>query len=871
VRRMRPVRRFEVRPTIPDTLAPLPELAANLHWAWDRELVRLFERIWPGWTADEAHPAHMVRTTSSERLAALAEDQAVVRDIAAAKARLDAAINGPTWFATRSSSGDSDRANADRAHSDKAHSDNAHSDRANADKANSDRADSDKATKSSSPLGTVAYFSPEFGLTEALPQYSGGLGVLSGDHLKASSDLGIPLVAIGLLYTEGYFHQVLDANGWQQERALNMDPQSLGLTDTGVRVTVDLAGDPVAVRVWRCDVGRVPLFFLDTEVEGNSPDGIAVTDRLYGGDSHHRLRQEIILGIGGVRALRALGIHPEVFHSNEGHAGFLNLERIREHVLAGLPFAAAMEAVRAGCVFTTHTPVPAGIDRFEPELIDKYFGAFAAECGVTVDELLAVGRSPDEEGEEAPRFNMAVMGMRLSARRNGVARLHGKVSRTMFNGLWPGLAPDETPIGAITNGVHGRSWTSSRVDALLTRAIGDDWWMAGPDRWQVVYDFDPAEIWDTMVAGRRGLVRFVRGMLGGGVLNPDTLTIGFARRFATYKRATLLLSQPERLIALINDADRPVQFLFAGKAHPADHPGKELIQQIQQFARKAGVRHRFVFLSDYDIAIAREMYHGCDVWLNTPRRPLEACGTSGMKAALNGALNCSIRDGWWDESYRSGIGWAIESAEDDPDLERRDQRECASLYSVLEEQVIPTFYDHTTGGLPRAWIEMIQGAWANLGPQVTAARMVRDYTTEMYEPAAADCRKLTSKSGAPARQLAEWRTHVQASWPSVRITSLDVDTSAADTGAERPVTVTIATDGLTPDDLRVDVVHGTVGPDGEFQPEPATLTLTPAADGSYRGELVLQAPGSYGVTARVIPVHPALASPYDLGLATWAQ
>jgi starch phosphorylase len=828
---MRPVRRFEVRPTIPDALAALPELAANLHWAWDRELVRLFERIWPGWSADEAHPAHMVRTTSSERLAALAQEQSIVRDVAAAKARLDAAIGGPTWFAWQQGT----------------------------------------AKGTVSPLGIVAYFSPEFGLTEALPQYSGGLGVLSGDHLKASSDLGVPLVGIGLLYTEGYFHQQLDANGWQQERTMNMDPDSLGLTDTGAMVTVDLAGDPVNARVWRADVGKVALYLLDTDVDGNSVDGIAITDRLYGGDSHHRLRQEIVLGIGGVRALRALDIQPDVFHSNEGHAGFLSLERIREHVAAGLPFDAAVEAVRAGGVFTTHTPVPAGIDRFEPELIDKYFGAFASECGVTVDELFAIGRSPNDNGDEEPKFNMAVMALRLAARSNGVARLHGTVSRAMFNGLWPDLSPAESPIGSITNGVHGPSWTSSRVDALLSRAIGDDWSMAGADRWQVVYDLDPAEIWDTMVAGRRGLVRFVRGLLGGGVLNPDTLTIGFARRFATYKRATLLLSQPERLIAMLNDADRPVQFLFAGKAHPADHPGKELIQQIEQFARKAGVRHRFAFLADYNIAIARELYHGCDVWLNTPRRPLEACGTSGMKAALNGALNCSILDGWWDECYQPGNGWVIESAEDDPDLERRDQRECASLFSVLEERVIPTFYDHVTGGLPRVWIEMVQEAWATLGPRVTATRMLRDYTTQLYEPAAADSRAMAADGGVLARELAEWRKRVTASWPSVHITSLDVDISASDTGAIRPVTVSVAADGPAPTDLRVDVLHGTVGPDGEFHPEPATVALQPSGDGTYTGELVLQAPGSYGVAARVIPVHPALATPYDLGLATWAK
>jgi starch phosphorylase len=355
------------------------------------------------------------------------------------------------------------------------------------------------------------------------------------------------------------------------------------------------------------------------------------------------------------------------------------------------------------------------------------------------------------------------------------------------------------------------------------------------------------------------------------VLNPDTLTIGFARCFATYKRATLLLSQPERLMAMLNDADRHVQFVFAGKAHPADTPGKELIQKIEQFARKANVRHRFVFVADYDIAIAREMYHGCDVWLNTPRRPLEACGTSGMKAALNGSLNCSILDGWWDECYSPGNGWAIPSVEDDPDLERRDERECASLFSVLEDQVIPKFYEHSSGGVPRAWVEMVQESWATLGPRVTAARMVRDYTTELYEPAAAHARRLSAAGNTEATALAQWRTHVRASWPSIGITSLDVDASPGDTGTARPVSVTLALDGLHPSDIRVEVLHGTVGTDGEFKPRPATVVLEPAGEGAtYHGVIALESPGSYGVTARVIPVHPALASPYDLGLATWA-
>ncbi|MBA3286656.1 MAG: alpha-glucan family phosphorylase, partial [Acidimicrobiia bacterium] len=705
---MRPVRRFEVSPNIPTALASLPQLTANLHWTWDAEATRLFGRIWPGWHAGQAHPAEMLRTTPTERLAELTDDPGFIDDLGAVSRRLQTALKGSTWFTSRTGT----------------------------------------------PLRTVAYFSPEFGITEALPQYSGGLGVLAGDHLKASSDLGVPLVGIGLLYTEGYFHQRLDAEGWQQESVAEFTPQSLGLTDTGVEIAVDLAGDEVRAHVWRADVGRIPLYLLDTEVAANSAEGVAVTDRLYGGDEHHRLRQEILLGIGGVRALRALGIAPGVFHMNEGHAGFLGLERVRELVGDGMSFAVAIEAVRAGGVFTTHTPVPAGIDRFPRDLMAEYFNDFAKQCGVSFDELFELGQRADERDD---RFNMAVMGLRLAARSNGVARLHSAVSRRMFHGLWPDLEVDQVPIGSVTNGVHGRTWVSGRVDALLNRVIGDNWPSADAERWSRVRTIDAVEAWGALNDGRQELVALARQRLGADVLDPNTLTVGFARRFATYKRATLLLSDPDRLRALLHDGDGPVQFVFAGKAHPADTPGKELIQRIEQFARQADVRSSLVFLADYDISIARAMYHGCDVWLNTPRRPLEACGTSGMKAALNGALNCSILDGWWDECYDGGNGWAIESADDDPDQERRDLREAGSLFSILEHQVVPRFYDRGGDGIPRAWVSMVLEAWASLGPQVNAARMVRDYTTEMYEPAAAAAVHLAADGGAAAAALADWR------------------------------------------------------------------------------------------------------------------
>jgi starch phosphorylase len=535
----------------------------------------------------------------------------------------------------------------------------------------------------------------------------------------------------------------------QQERFSELDPDALALTRCdGVRISVDLAGEPLQAQVWRAHVGRVQLYLLDSDVDGNSPEGRAVTDRLYGGRHRAPHRQEILLGIGGVRALQALGLDPQVFHTNEGHAGFLGLERVRQLVAGGLSFAEAVEAVRPGSVFTTHTPVPAGIDRFPKELMERYFGSFATECGVTFDELMALGRR-DDEAEET-RFNMAVMGLRLAARRNGVAALHGAVSRVMFAGLWPDVPTDEVPIGSVTNGVHAPTWISPEVDDLLTRRVVPEWDGAPAEDWARIEEVGDDELWRALQQGRERLVTFVRSRLResrlaqgfsasdvawtNSVLDPTVFTIGFARRFATYKRATLLLSQPERLRALLFHTDRPVQMVFAGKAHPADQPGKAMIQRIQQFAIQHELRHRFVFLDDYDMAVARALYQGADIWLNTPRRPQEACGTSGMKAALNGALNCSILDGWWDECFDGRNGWAITSAEDEPDLDRRDRLEAESAFELLEGQIVPLFYDRGAGGVPRGWVRRVKDAYASLGPRVTASRMVRDYVQEYYEP-----------------------------------------------------------------------------------------------------------------------------------------
>ncbi|MCU1373003.1 MAG: alpha-glucan phosphorylase, partial [Actinomycetia bacterium] len=628
---MKALRSFTVRPRLPEALAPLEDLAMNLRWAWDERTRDVFRWVDPdAWEETRHDPVRLLGTVGRERLAELEADPAFLTFLGECHDTLDRYLERPRWF----------------------------------------------QGKGESPLRSVAYFSPEFGIAEALPQYSGGLGVLAGDHLKAASDLGVPLVGVGLFYRHGYFRQSLNSDGWQQERYPELDPFAMAVRPVDdVRVTVDLAGSPLHARVWRADVGRIRLFMLDTDIEENEAAGRLVTDRLYGGDTEHRLRQEILLGIGGVRALQALGIEDQVFHTNEGHAGFLGFERIRNLVRDdGLTFPEALEAVRAGSIFTTHTPVPAGIDRFPRALIEKYFSSFAHDVGISLDELMAIGHEPGEATDEP--FNMAVMGLRLAGRSNAVSKLHGAVSREMFASLWPGVPVDEVPIASVTNGVHANTWTSSEMVDLLERHVLPEWPEAGPERWARMEEVGDDEVWRVREQSRERLVAYARDHLRSSVtargaeadagwtsevLDPRALTVCFARRFATYKRATLLLSQPERLKKLLLSRDRPVQFVFAGKAHPADELGKEMIRQIFAFASQPDVRHRFVFLDDYDIAVARMLLQGADVWLNNPRRPMEACGTSGEKAALNGALNCSILDGWWDEMYDGENGWAISS------------------------------------------------------------------------------------------------------------------------------------------------------------------------------------------------------------------
>jgi starch phosphorylase len=846
---MRALRSFTVRARLPEALGPLQELAFNLRWSWDHRTRDLFRWVDPRiWELTFHDPVRLLSMVERPRLEQLAADPAFMGFLSEMNDDLRRYLEAPRWFQNRPAS----------------------------------------------PLRGVAYFSPEFGIAEALPQYSGGLGVLAGDHLKAASSLGIPLTGVGLMYRMGYFRQHLDADGWQEERYPILDPHGMALELVeGVRVPVDIAGSPLEAQLWRARIGRAALYLLDADVDSNDHDLRAVTDRLYGGGTEHRIRQEILLGMGGVRALEAAGVEAQVFHTNEGHAGFLGLERIRSLITSeGLRWDEAVEAARAGTVFTTHTPVPAGIDRFPRELMERYFSGWAEECGISIDTLMALGHFPGED-LDAP-FNMAVMGLRLAAKSNGVSRLHGRTSREMFQPLWPAVTAEEVPIGAITNGVHGRTWVSSQMDDLYSKYVSPAWDEAGPDEWARIDDARDDELWRAREQGRDSLVSFVRERLrralanrglsvsdaawADDVLDPRYVIVGFSRRFATYKRATLLLSQPDRLRALLLDEHRPLQLVFAGKAHPADDRGKEMIAEIVRFSRDPAVRHRFTFVEDYDISVARTLYQGSDVWLNTPRRPNEASGTSGEKAALNGAINCSILDGWWDEMFDGSNGWAISSADSITDLEHRDEVEANSLFELLERQIIPLFYDRGAGQIPRGWVTRIKASLRSLGPKVMASRMVRDYLGEMYEPIATQSDALAGDKHARARELAAWKKRVTAAWPEVKVdVGPDPVVGLVDLGAEREVTAEVHLGSLSPDDVAVELLHGPVAPGDELMDTQVVRlerangsTAGPGGVVRYLGRFSADQAGRHGYAVRVVPHHRDLLVAVELGCVTWA-
>ncbi len=859
---MKPIRTYAVVPSLPAPLERLQELARNLQWSWNHATIELFRRLDSDlWESSGHNPVLMLGTIDQAQLEAAATDEGFLAQMEAVVRQFDAYMAGrTTWFS--------------RTHG-----------------------------ATAGPI--VAYFSAEFGITECLSIFAGGLGVLAGDDLKSASDLGVPMVGVGLLYQQGYFRQYLNDAGWQREAYEKNDFHNLPLylerRPDGAPLTVQVSypGRNVTAQVWRAQVGRVSLYLLDANIDDNSPADRDITDDLYGGDLDMRMRQEMMLGIGGYRALATLGLEPIVYHLNEGHAAFAMLERIRWLMQTqGLSFAAAREAASVSLIFTTHTPVPAGNDHFSPEMMDNYFADYIRDMGLSRRDFLALGR--ENADNEAEWFGMTVLALRLAAHSNAVSALHETVTQKMWQGIWPGVPRDEVPIGLVNNGVHFRSWISMEMNDLYNRYLGPRWAEEPTDEavWRRMERVPAEELWRTHERRRDRLVAFVRRRLrqqleyrgatlteleaADEVLDPGALTIGFARRFATYKRATLLLRDPERLKRLLNHPERPIQIIFSGKAHPQDQAGKDLIRQIVSLSHQEGFRRRLVFVEDYDMAVARYMVEGTDVWLNTPRRPLEASGTSGMKAAANGALSLSTLDGWWDEAWRSHdirsqfIGWAIGRGEDYVDPAEQDQLEAEALYELLEEDVVPNFYDRGADGLPRQWIARMKSSIEALSHSVNSHRMVQEYVEGFYLPAAARYRQLIEDDGQRAKELADWRERVRQEWPQVRIRTVDTGpTGTLHVGSQFKVRTRVFLGHLRPEDVSVQLYMGQVDPDGEIIRATATdmSVLQAEGDGHYLLEaeaVPCRRSGLHGYTIRVLPCHPDVATGFLPGYITWA-
>jgi len=848
---MKPVRTVFVEPRLPESIEALWEVAHNTRWSWDYATSRLFMHLDPGlWKASGENPVRMLGLMEPARLEELAKDDSFVHNSSAAAESLRAYLEDrSTWHA---------RQPGDRGES-----------------------------------LLTAYFSAEFGIADCIQIFSGGLGILAGDFLKSSSDMGVPLVGIGLAYQHGYFKQYLSPDGWQQERYPASDfhtmPMRLVMSDDEEALTLDIPIEGRIVKSWirEVRVGRNMLYLLDTNHPENSPADRSITSDLYGGDQDTRIRQEIILGIGGVIALESLGLKPMVYHINEGHAAFLALERIRTIMRTEqVDFDTAREIVGSQLVFTTHTPVPAGIDMFPEELVKRYLGAYASDLSLRPEQLLSLGM----ENPGGAGFNMAVLALRLSTAANGVSRLHGEVSRKMWSSLWPGLPAAEVPIGSVTNGVHLQTWMSPDMSSLLDRYLGPQW-RASRDGavWSRMDAIPDEELWRTHERRRERLVAYARGQAAtqlrnqganpdriseaGELLDPDALTVGFARRFAPYKRAALMLTDPERLVQLLTDRDRPLQILFAGKAHPKDHFGKDLVRRIVQFSKREEVAGKILFLEDYDIEVARYLVQGVDVWLNNPRVPNEASGTSGMKAAANGALQVSTRDGWWAEVADEGIGWTIGRGEIYPEEQHphQDEVEARLLYDLLEKEVAPMFYDRGRDGLPRRWVEMMRESMRAVCRGFDSGRMIRDYVTGYYFPAASRFERLWGDDLARAKDLAAWRRKVVRGWDKIRAMSLDwAPDRPPSVGADAPVALTLHLGKLTAGDVRVELIHGRVLPDSSLE-EAGRVHLNTGEElgnGRYRfsGSCPFSQAGSTGFAFRVLPSHEDLASPYALNI-----
>jgi len=847
---------YNVTPILPATLEPLREMSFNLWWTWEPSARRLFRHLdHELWDRTNHNPIRMLQLSRQSRLEELSQDKNFLRELKQVFEEFEKYLGRHDTYG--------------------------------------------KTGAGIAIKNPIAYFSAEFGFHESIPNYSGGLGILAGDHCKSASDLDLNFVAIGLLYRHGYFRQHIDKEGIQGAINLNQNFYHLPIRevrrgDTKVLISVPILDRDVFARLWELRVGRVNVYLLDTDIPENIAEDRLITAELYGGDLEMRMRQEIMLGIGGVKALTALNIQPDVFHMNEGHSAFLALERIRLSIAEKkLDFYSALQVVAAANVFTTHTPVPAGHDSFSREMMQKYFGKFAKELNIPFDELFSFGHTrlnPDEP------FSMTILALRLSRHANGVSKLHGEVTRSLWKDVWSGVPVHEVPITSITNGVHTKTWMAPEFAALYQKHLGA--WeehLTEPEFWRGVIDIPDAQLWETHQNLKRRLIDFVRDRerqrrerMGESpesirkvnrVLDPETLTIGFARRFATYKRGTLLFSDKERLKRLVNDTTRPVQFIFAGKAHPRDEAGKAVIQEVYKFSREAGLENRVVFLEDYDSYIARRLVQGVDLWLNHPLRPLEASGTSGMKSAPNGGINLSVLDGWWREGYNGSNGWAIGAEIDNGTTEFQNEVDASSLYQLLENQIVPLYYAKPDGKLPLAWLQLMRESIRSVTPVFNTQRMVREYTEQLYIPAARAHGNFSSDGCGAATQLSQWKAQMRKDWPQVQISDVQVankDRQIILVGESLQISTSVHLGKVDPQHVRVEAYHGEMD-DGDIRNPTATvLHRSPDRSGTgdgvyiYEGSVPATESGTYGFSVRVVPTHPCLMQAHELRLITWS-
>lgn len=849
---MKPIKTFIVSAKLPSRIAKLKELAYNYWWCWNYNAKELFIRVNNRlWDEVNHNPVLLINRLSQEELEELASQNDFVAYLDMVYDNFRKYLESEGWYQRQQIEID----------------------------------------------GTIAYLSPEYGINESFPNYSGGLGILSGDHLKTASDLGIPLIGIGLLYQQGYFRQKLTQSGWQNELYIPNDFYSLPLF-----IQRDKNGDPLIIdldfplgkvyaQVWRMEIGKIHLFLLDTNIEENIPEYRDITDQLYGGTRETRIQQEFILGIGGIRALKAIGIEPEVCHLNEGHAAFALFERIRQFMRKyNIDFRSAKQIVIGSTIFTTHTPVPAGNEVFEQDLVKRYFTNYANELGIKIEDLISLGQVNPYNEQEG--FSMTVLGLRLTSFRNGVSRLHGKVARKMWKDLWKNIPDDEIPIKHITNGVHTMTWVAREFAELFDRYMTTRWRTDTEDQelWEQIDMISSDEIWREKQRRKVRLILFARNYLKqkqkgflppqqlnriNDYLNPDALTIGFARRFATYKRATLLFRDMERLKAILTNPDRPVQIIIAGKAHPQDTQGKEIIQTIIHKVRNFQLERHVVFLEDYDMVIARLMVKGCDIWLNTPIRPLEASGTSGMKAALNGTINLSILDGWWDEAFNGSNGFAIGYGEEYSNLDEREIIESNSLYDILEQEIIPLYYERTRiSRIPERWVEIMKNSIKTIASNFSCSRMLKEYTLKFYVPAMINFVRLTTANAKPAEDFRNWKDFIRKNWEQVQIIEVDYkDEGEVYVGKPIKINAKIKLGNLRPEDVEVHVYYGSLDPNGEMYKTDWEFLEMKDKDGDtyiYEGAYFCLGTGKQGFTIRVLPKHPFLVNPQDL-FCLWAN